>query len=580
MGLELKNPGLMPGVSFGQRDSTGKVDWVAPNNGKYLLSNTQTYLTTYSSLAGVFRSSDDAVTDSHFNSRAMRRDLGVRECIDSRQRSVSLLDWHIKPETDDAPASHTEFCMLIERCVQRIRKFCMYRYNVQNAIWYGKCAIQHSWRSQIVDGKSVYLPTGWHQDDLGWRPLHGDKLVFRQLRPFGQMPPGSYEGQLGIRVGNGYQVGQSVGPGGRWKVQSTDYGMAYFLSPAERRLMLVHKHQIEDAAYEDGLNAGSQYGQGIRSVIYWEWVQKQETMAFLVTYLERMAGGIQIWKYPQGNQQAEAEARAAAENYNSGQQHILLVPVPAGEQNSQYAVEINEPGFGGIEIVQNLIHGYFEHRIKRYILGQVLSSESEATGLGSGVAELHQDTLLQILKYDANNAEETLTYDLVESIIKINVQKGVWADPGFQPRFVLQTENPDVDKILQAWSQLIDRGLRFRKSDLYDLVGAAIPGDDDDCLEPPQQGQEGPGAGGMPGMEMPGGGGAPGGEPPGDGGEDGPPENTPREKADETDDSAAGGSNGTPHRYRNGNGVGFTRDALLDGWRVKRVVKPTSKGTK
>jgi phage gp29-like protein len=61
----------------------------------------------------------------------------------------------------------------------------------------------------------------------------------------------------------------------------------------------------------------------------------------------------------------------------------------------------------------------------------VLSSESAATGLGSGVANLHLDTLLQILKSDATNLEETLTSDLLDSILRVNVQKGIWHDPGF-----------------------------------------------------------------------------------------------------------------------------------------------------
>lgn len=564
MTLEIKNPGLMPGVSYGQRDATGRVDWIAPNSGRYLIAHADTYINRYTSLASVYSSrDDDAINDSRYNSRAMRRDLGVRECIDSRQRSVALLDWHIKPESEKALKSHTDFCEVLTMCVGRIRNFTKYRYTCQQAIWYGKYGIQHRWGAQVVNGKSVYLPTGICQDDLGWHPINGDKLVFRQLMPQGQMPPGGYEGQLGIRVGNTYHIGQAVGPGGRWKVQPTDYGLAYFLSPAERRLMLVHKHDVEDAAYEDGLRAGAIYGTGIRSTIYAEWIQKQETMAFLVQFLERMAGGIQVWKYPQGNQNAEKETKAAATNYNSGQQHVLVIPVPAGEQG-QYDVEIHEPGFGGIEIVQNLIHCHFEHRIKRYILGQILSSESEATGLGSGVAELHQDTLLQILKYDANNAEETLTFDLLDSIIKINVKKGVWAEPGFQPRFVLQTENPDVEAMLASWVQLIDRGLRFRESDLYDLVGAAIPGKTDKCLEPPQQGAEGDPAGtAQQDGKLP--------EPGHDASEHAPPA-IPREPA-EADDNSAGSH---PQRYGR-NGHTFTKDAILKDWRIQRVIKPRKK---
>lgn len=482
--MNIRNQSLMPGVAVGKRLATGGIDWSLPNGGRYLIRHVDTFMNRYTSLAAVYRDYDEAILDSRDNARFMRNDVGIRECLDSRQRSVALLDWHIEPELAGGQPSQREFCALLERVCRRISHFTEYRRTCQQAIWYGKYGIQHRWRAQVIDGRSIYLPTPRHQDDWGWRPISGDKLVFRQQRLDRPLPPGSYEGQLGIRVGGNYRLGDVIH--GRWKVEATDFGLGYFLSAAERRLMLVHKHQIEDAAYEDGLRAGSIYGVGIRSVIYWEWVQKQETMAFLMEFLERMAGGIQVWKYPQGNQQAHDEAKSAAENYDSGQEHIVLVPVPAGD-SGQYGVELIEPGFNGVETLHSLLTDYFGRRIKRYILGQVLSSESDATGLGSGVAELHQNTLLQILRSDATGLEETLTSDLLESIIRINVQKGVWSDPGFRPRFVVETEDPDVDKKLQIWTSLMDRGMKFRLADLYELAGAAMPGPNEAVWEPPGQ---------------------------------------------------------------------------------------------
>lgn len=470
---------LMAGVTLGARDrSTGRIDWTPPNAGRYPVSQVDTFLNRYTSLASVYRDYDEAVLDSRDNARFMRNDVGIRECLDSRQRSVAMLNWHIEPE-DSKSTSQREFCSILEKICRRISHFTEYRRNCQHAIWYGKYGIQHRWAAQVVEGRSVYMPTPKHQDDWGWKPMNGDKLVFRQPRSDHPMPSGAYEGQLGIRVGCSYRVGDVVN--NRWTVEPTDYGLAYFLSPAERSMILVHKHHIEDASYEDGLRAGSIHGVGIRSVIYWEWVQKQETMAFLMEFLERMAGGIQIWKYPQGNKQAHDEAKVAAENYNSGQEHILLVPVPVGE-TGQYGVEVIEPGFQGIDTLHTLLTDYFGHRIKRYVLGQVLTSEAEATGMGSGVADAHLDTLGQILKSDATNLEETLTSDLLGSIIRINVQKGVWSDPGFRPRFVIETEEPNVASKLQAWTSLLDRGLPIRKRDLYELIGAATPHPDDDVL--------------------------------------------------------------------------------------------------
>lgn len=496
--MEIQNKSLLPsGVIYGKRDPDSKsIKWGAPNDGRYPVAHVDTFLNRYSSLASVYRNADEAMLDSHENSRSMLNDVGIRECLDSRQRSVALLNWHIEPEDEQSP-DQVAFCGKLEKVCKRITHFYKYRLACQEAIWYGKAGIQHRWGAQIVENQSVWMPTPRHQDDMGWQPLNGDKLVFRQKRPHGQMQPGQYEGQVGIRVGSSFTAGDVIN--GRWKVeqvQPTDYGLGYFLSPAERRLLLIHKHNVKDAAYEDGLRAGLLYGEGIRSVIYWEWFQKQQTMAFLMEFMERMAGGIQIWKYPQGNRQAEAEVKTAAEQYNSGEQHILLVPVPAGDASGQYSVDLLEPGFGGIETLHELLTAYYGHRIKRYILGQVLSSESEATGLGSGVAELHADTLLQILKSDATNLEETLTSDLLGSIIRINVQKGIWMDPGFIPRFVIETEDSDVDAAMNMAKTLHEMGMDLRKTDLYEMAGFAAPGPDDDVLKG-QQG--GGGQGGMGG---------------------------------------------------------------------------------
>ncbi len=481
-----RNRSLVSGVSLGKRRSNGGIDWIHGNSA-YPVRHVETFLNRFTSLSGVYRDYDEALLDSRDNARFMRNDVGIRECLDSRQRSVAMLGWHIEPE-DSSSADQRDFCQMLERICRRISHFTEYRRNCLHAIWYGKYGIQHRWGNQMIDGKSVCMPTPRHQDDWGWQPLHGDKLVFRQNRQADRCAHGAYDGQLGIRVGSSYRAGDVIS--GRWRVESTEFGLGYFLSPAERRLILIHKHQIEDAPFEDGLRAGSIYGVGIRSVIYWEWVQKQETMSFLMEFLERMAGGIQVWKYPQGNAQAHDEARAAAEAYNSGQEHILLVPVPTAD-TGQFGVDVIDPGFQGVETLHALLTEYFGHRIKRYILGQVLSSESDATGLGSGVAQLHSQTLLQILKSDATALEETLTSDFLESLIRINVQKGIWSEPKFRPRFVIETDVPDVEKKLNAWTKMIDRGLQFRLSDLYGLVGASAPGDADPVLKTKTSASEG-----------------------------------------------------------------------------------------
>jgi hypothetical protein len=47
---------------------------------------------------------------------------------------------------------------------------------------------------------------------------------------------------------------------------------------------------------------------------------------------------------------------------------------------------------------------------------------------------------------------------------------------------VIETEEPDVDSKLKSWCNLLDRGLAIRKSDLYEMIGASMPGPHDAVL--------------------------------------------------------------------------------------------------
>jgi hypothetical protein len=268
------------------RDPAGRIRFMPPNFGEFPVSHISTFQGYYGSAAKVYRDYDEAIKASLDNARYMRNDCGVMECIEARQRAVCLLNWHIEPE-DEKSQEQKELCEALTKILQRIRRFTEYRYNLMHAIWYGKYAIQHRFGWQDVGGKMRLLPTPRHRDDTGWLPINGDKLVFRHDAT--NIPNDGYFGQMGIRVGQHYSAGDTLMD--RHRIEATERGMAYFLSPWQRNLLAVHKHTIEDAAYEDGIDAGTIHGVGIRSRIYWEWVQKQESLAFLMEYLGEGGSG-------------------------------------------------------------------------------------------------------------------------------------------------------------------------------------------------------------------------------------------------------------------------------------------------
>lgn len=465
------------------KDPARNIAGMPPNYGNFAIPHVLTFQGLFGTFSRVYRASDEALKDSVDVARYMRNDPIVMECVESRQRSTALLDWHLEPE-DEKSHDQKDLCKQIEKIIRQMRRFTEYRRVLMEAIWYGRSAIQHSWNWKSVGGKMRLMP--WPnlqtQEDLGWSPIHGDKLVFRfDDGTFDHIP-----GQVGIRVGARFGPLDRI-MDNRWadRIEPTDRGPAYFLQNYEREMLAIHKHMIEDGAYEDGIDAGTIHGVGIRSRIYWAWNQKQTMLAFLVQYLERSAGGIEIWTYPMGNKDALLKVQAAAKARSEGQNNVVFVPKPIGEDGQAYGLEFIEPGMQGIEMLKDILQSYFGHQIKRYILGQILSSETDATGLGSGVADLHLDTLLQIIKYDATNLEETITHELVRRIKDWN-----WPSArGIDIRFKIDTEDEDIEGKLAAYAEAYQMGLRIKAKEMYDLIGATIPQDGDEVLQDPAHAQ-------------------------------------------------------------------------------------------
>lgn len=496
----LRTQGITRGVERNDSDPSFKIPGMAPNFSQYMLPHVTTFQGFFGTFSRVYRTSDEALNDSWENARFMRNDPGIMECVEARQRAVALLPWHIEAEDEKSPEQQ-ELVGEMTKILERIRSFMLYRFTLQHAIWFGRYAIQHRFGWQQIGGQSRVLPQP-QREDYGWKPIHGDKLVWRYEDSHSRQ---RIADQLGIRVGQRFGLGDKINQ--RWEVEPTDRGLAYFLADWERPLLSVHKFMIEDGAFESPMDAGMIHGIGIRHRIYWEWFQKQEALAFLMEFLERSASGVEVHYYPEGNATAKANVEVAIKERISNGHNVMMYPRPAGDDAMQYGVEFIEPGTAGLDMLINLLDNYYGHRIKRYILGQILSSESEATGLGSGVADLHKDTLLQIIKFDATCLQETIEYDLLRNLQHWNFPKS----KHIHLRFVIDVEGEDVQESLEAMSKAFEMGARLKEQDVLNRIGAEPPSADDVVLSKSQQMQQEQ----QSQMAMMGGGmGAPGGAPP------------------------------------------------------------------
>lgn len=465
-GVSTKSASVLRETWSGDRrdkDPSASVPGMPPNFGEPLMPHVLSFQGIVSSVSRVYRPSDEALKESFENARMMRNDIVIMECIEQRQRSQALLDWHLEPD-DSKDSKQIALCEDLKSLIEQIPRFMQYRENLAHAVWYGRYGVQQRFRWKKIRGKMRVIVDRW-------LPVNGDKIVFRYDDGTQEYDPD----QVGIRVGAGFTTGDTVAK--RWsverinKVEPTDYGLAYFLEHWERPMLAIHKHMIEDGEYEEPQNAGRVHGLGVRSRIFWSWYQKQETLAWIMEYLERSALGIEIWYYPWGNPEAEAKMRTAATERLGQGRNIILVPKPLGEESSSYGVERIEPGMAGADTMIQLVQEYFGHLIKRYILGQTLTTESSNTGLGSNLGEIHMDTYLQIIRYDATNLEETLTTDLVDPLKIYNFPK--YQD--IPVKFKIDTEVADPEAKLAAWKQAFEMGLELDAQEVMDMIGASKP---------------------------------------------------------------------------------------------------------
>jgi hypothetical protein len=448
------------------KDPAADIKGMPPLFGQDIVPHAMTFSSLIGSYAKTYLPSDESLESNPLDAILMRKDLGIMECLEIRQRMCALLDWSIVPEDDKSPAQKS-LAAELTKILRRIRRFTEYRRCLMDAVWVGKSCIQHRPGYVKVGGFEYVMPKPLHDDDLGWSHIHGDKIVFRydDGRKYDR---GGYPNQMGVRVSAVMPKNARVR--GMGQVEATNSGMAMFLTPAERKWVICHKHMIEDSEFANARKAGRIHGVGIRDRIYNEWFLKQETLGFLMEYLERSAGGIEIWEYPSGDNAAKASIMDAAKNRMSNGRNQLFFPKPPGMDGNPYDLRIVEPGFQGIDMLLQIQDKYFGHRIKRYIIGQTLTTEADATGLGSGVADAHKDTLSQIIRYDAHNLEETLTHETVRPIQTAN-----WPETeGWMFNLKLELESDDSKEKMEAFQSAWQMGLGIPEKDVAELIGVSL----------------------------------------------------------------------------------------------------------
>jgi hypothetical protein len=418
-----------------------KADTFPPGGGKALLPHYQTFSMLVNSMSRAYRwSYDEALRHSQQNALAIRRDPVVMDALRSRQIPVTQLPWHLECDDDQDEAAN-DGIQRLTKTVKRIPRLQQYLMHLEEAVWFGRSGVQEMMGWDFSTGKKQLAIRDY-------RHINGDKFVFR------------WSGEVGVLVHSAYK--------GSWQV--TDRGRAHFFTPEEREQLVLHKFEPEDADFFEGEMAGSINGVGIRSRIYWLWYLRQQVMSFLMDYLERVgAGGFTIYYYEMGNPQSLQEVTQAAES--QWRNNAILFPRYRDKNTQGPGVENVAVSMGGASLLQALVTEYFDTIIRRYILGQSLTSEqSGGGGLGDGVAGLHEDTFARLIKYDAVNLQETLTSDLISVLQKYNAPR-----VRQRIRWVFEIDKPNAKEVLEAATAFFEMGGTIDEDELRGTIGLTKP---------------------------------------------------------------------------------------------------------
>ncbi len=306
-----------------------------------------------------------------------------------------------------------------------------------------------------------------------WVELHGDSLNYK----IDSDDVGIYVTMQGVPGSK--EVDTEPGLLGKvhvYKNQEVHYdqdGKPYIVEypqGAERDAIIIMRYDPQAADFLDFRKSGGITGTGLRSVLFPSWYQYAEVLGNLMDYLERVGTGVVLWKYIAGDENSYNRALQMAESMSN--QAVLMVPVELNSGGKPVeGLELINASAIGMENMMAVVKDIFEQQIRRMIVGQDATSQNISTGLGSKLAEVHQNTFSRIVQFDCCDLEQTLTDQLVRVIQK-------WNFPGTEDtpcRYVVDYASSNIEGKIEAAKTLYEMGISFDGDELRSLVGLKKP---------------------------------------------------------------------------------------------------------
>lgn len=197
---------------------------------------------------------------------------------------------------------------------------------------------------------------------------------------------------------------------------------------------------------------GYQGRMGLHRALVWPFLYKAYSLGDFAEFLETYGLPIVLGKYYQG---ASPDEKASLMRAVTALGHDARAIMPA-----DMSIEINKVTASGSGTPHLSMIDWADRAQSKAILGQTTSSEAKATGMGSGVADLHADVRKDIRNADARQIAGTITRDLIYPLLALN--RGGIDSLKRCPRLVFDTgEAEDIAAYADALPKLTGIGLRI-----------------------------------------------------------------------------------------------------------------------
>lgn len=169
------------------------------------------------------------------------------------------------------------------------------------------------------------------------------------------------------------------------------------------RKFLVHAWGSKDA---------NPYGLGLGTRLFWPAWFKRQGITFWLTFADKFGSPTAVGKYPPGTPEEDRSKLLRALEALANDAGVIMPDT--------VLVELLEAQrSGSIDTYDKLVR-YMDEQMSLAVLGEQLTTTPKATGLGSGLADTHNDVRLELARWDADLLSETLNATLVRWIVELN----------------------------------------------------------------------------------------------------------------------------------------------------------------